>query len=292
MMTYSLDRELFEDELEFDDELEWFSYDLEAEFNRKSRAYIKWVQRSLNRPMNARLVIDGIIGTNTRRAIRNFQRWVGIRVDGIVGSQTERALIRAGAGSPPRVSRTKTTKFSWLKKVVPILNRYRGHIPLDLLLGWIAVESGGRLSVTTRLDERGYFQLHPGESKTLKLNHQRLSTDPIYSLQAGIKLIRHYAKLAQRLGFTAGTNLFWRIVKFLHAMGSGAVPLFLRDMQQHGIQPSSWAVIKNYAASNRQRIRRLFKRRFGKAFDPVKWTKNVDKVFIRGQQLTKQLANP
>lgn len=48
------------------------------------------------------LQIDGIYLDQTRRAVNNFQRAVGIPVDGIVGSQTYNALIHyeSGAGIP------------------------------------------------------------------------------------------------------------------------------------------------------------------------------------------------
>lgn len=78
----------------------------ESETNRGSGDYIMWVQRSLNRILGMNLAVDGIIGPQTRSAIRNFQQRHGLTVDGIVGPQTERALIAAGAGLPPSTSRT------------------------------------------------------------------------------------------------------------------------------------------------------------------------------------------
>ncbi len=66
---------------------------------RRTRSYVRWVQASLNRTIGAGLAVDGILGSNTRRAVRNFQRRRGLGVDGIVGDRTEAALI-AAAGAP------------------------------------------------------------------------------------------------------------------------------------------------------------------------------------------------
>lgn len=93
------EEEYFDDDLEFDEEMEWFDSKPEEEVNRRSRSYIRWVQRSLNQILGIRLVVDGIRGPRTRGAIRSFQRWAGIKSDGIVGPQTERALVAAGANS-------------------------------------------------------------------------------------------------------------------------------------------------------------------------------------------------
>ena len=80
------------------------------------------------------------------------------------------------------------------KRVDALLDKLRGlsqstGIPLGLMVGWIAKESGGRLAVfsqpgkgDTSMDERGYWQLTPEESKTLGLDHARLSVDADYSL--------------------------------------------------------------------------------------------------------------
>ena len=72
--------------------------------DRGSRAYIKWVQRSLNQILGTRLDVDGVMGRRTRNVLRSFQRQAGLAVDGVLGLQTEDALIEAGA-SPPRAGK-------------------------------------------------------------------------------------------------------------------------------------------------------------------------------------------
>jgi tyrosinase len=74
---------------------------LEGEVNRSSRDYVRWVQQSMNRIMGLRLAVDGVMGSQTRSAVRSFQQRAGLRADGIVGPATERALIAAGAPPPP-----------------------------------------------------------------------------------------------------------------------------------------------------------------------------------------------
>jgi len=83
----------------FDTELadrEW-----EGEVSRNSREYIRWVQQSLNQTLGLRLAVDGIVGRQTRSAIRSFQQQRGLQVDGRAGSQTEAVLVSAGASPPP-----------------------------------------------------------------------------------------------------------------------------------------------------------------------------------------------
>ncbi|MBP1693332.1 MAG: peptidoglycan-binding protein [Chloroflexi bacterium] len=59
--------------------------------NRRSPAYIQWVQQSLNRILEANLAVDGKIGPKTRKAIQDFQRQKGLKVDGSVGPVAIRA---------------------------------------------------------------------------------------------------------------------------------------------------------------------------------------------------------
>lgn len=76
-------------------------FELEDEISRESAEYGRWIQQSLNKILGLRLAVDGIVGTQTRSAIRSFQSQKGLTADGIVGPITEGALIRAGASPPP-----------------------------------------------------------------------------------------------------------------------------------------------------------------------------------------------
>jgi len=60
--------------------------------------YVRWVQSSLNQIMQLQLPVNGIMGPETRSAIRSFQERQRLPADGIVGPDTERAIIAARAG--------------------------------------------------------------------------------------------------------------------------------------------------------------------------------------------------
>jgi peptidoglycan hydrolase-like protein with peptidoglycan-binding domain len=81
---------------------------LEEEVNRRSPAYVRWIQSSLNQVHGAGLTVDGISGPRTQAAVRQFQASSGLAVDGIVGPNTERALRAAGASPPPSATTAPT----------------------------------------------------------------------------------------------------------------------------------------------------------------------------------------
>lgn len=91
----------------------------EFELSRKSNTYIKWVQSSLNKLLGLSLRVDGISGSRTKSAIRQFQQQAGLHTDGIVGSQTEQALVRSGADKPPTTNTTSNSKYDDLTHINP-----------------------------------------------------------------------------------------------------------------------------------------------------------------------------
>lgn len=157
---------------------------------------------------------------------------------------------------------------SWVHELLPLLNQYRGpippmpnlysgEIPLYLLLGWVDKESAGRLEGPTNIGELGYFQNHPEESQELHIDHPRLRTDPDYSVWGGIQMVRRKAARARELGFPEGTELSWRVAKWLHWL-PGVVALFLNDMRRAGVDPTrDWNAIGQYVKQNRDRLNAL-----------------------------------
>src|SRR5262249_15556280 len=191
------------------------------------------------------------------------------------------------AATPPASSFTRHVPAArrWAL-LTPLLDRHRGEIPLEFLLGWIAVESDGRIDVVTSLDERGFFQIHPAESRDARppFQHHSLSTDPDYSVQAGIRLVRHYADLARRRfpWIAPRSELFWRIVKLQHAMGSGLAHTLLNQMRARGIN-TTWDAIKRYELTEGPKLHRLL------AVQPGRFGRNVDHVFERGHTIARSV---
>jgi hypothetical protein len=243
--------------------------------------------------MGLGLKVDGRPGKLTKSAIKSFQQRSGLVADGSLGAKTEAALIKAGAPPPPisfpssPSSAGKTAP--WVSGLLPLLECYRGDIPLDFLIGWIAVETGGCVGDISRIDERGYFQIHPDELKNIKLkvngqpapvDRERLATDPEYSVRAGIALVRYYMGRAESvLKIKRGTDLFWPMVKFQHT-GTGFVQRFLGDMRRHGKSPTTWAEVRRYAEENRDRLKSVV------GYDPVRLVENVDHLFEKARLLT------
>jgi hypothetical protein len=232
------------------------------------------------------------------------KEWVWIR-DNVIQPALRRATAApAAAGeAPPGPAPLGTPSASHFRKMqprdpnryrllAPMLDRYRGEIPLKFLLGWVAVESDGCIDVITKppLDERGFFQISREESRMRKFDHERLTTDPDYSVQAGIQLVRFYAKLAQARYPWArpGSELFWRVVKLQHAMGSPLAWKLLSSLQG-GNMPMTWEAIKRYEVTDGPWLHSLLNPR--NPAERGRFGRNVDNVFVRGRRLAATLRN-
>jgi len=175
------------------------------------------------------------------------------------------------------------------RPLIPLLNRYRGNIPLEYLLGWIAVESGGNIKSYTSLDERGYFQLFPGESAALRVDHKRLSNDPEYSIEKGIELVKMRVGAAANYGFAPGTELYWTVGKLMHWLPLG-VQLIVALMKQKGFRPTTWDEFRRFTLDNRLTILSQLKAKPGSGWDPASGINNVDTLLRKGHQIAQALG--
>lgn len=73
----------------------------EGEVAQNSLQKVRWIQESLNKILGLRLKVDGIMGPQTKSAIRSFQQKNGLAADGIVGPKTEAALSNFDIKRPP-----------------------------------------------------------------------------------------------------------------------------------------------------------------------------------------------
>jgi hypothetical protein len=255
--------------------------------------YIQWVQKSLNQLIKTgtKLREDGFHDSLTLRAIKSFQKQYGLKPDGEFGPITEKTLISKGASRPPELKQLPCSPTK-AETLIEKLNKYRGNIPLHILLGWIEIESGRQIGRITNLCERGYFQIYPGEAKDRGIkNHQLLSYDEDHSIQSGVKLINYFIArtniLVKKYGLPNHGEVFWKVVKLHHWIPSGPEKI-LADMHTHGVKPSSWAAITSYALDlkNRGRLKKKIKR------DPQQGIHNADEMLRKaGDWLKKLEAN-
>lgn len=242
-------------------------------------AYVRWVQQSLNQILGLRLTENGHTDGNTWSAIGRFQKKSGLKVDFTVGPNTRQALLAAGASQPPPLKDLPCGPTSG-PDLARLLNKYRLDIPLHFLLGWIEVESGRRIDSSTYLCERGYFQIHPDQSKDLGWNHEPLSYDPDYSIKRGVELVRAMVrateKLATKYGVSKASDAFWGLVKMYHWIPSSPEKI-LAHMSSRGRRPTSWTAIMQYIVGEKTPIPALG------TWDPIEGATNADKTLEKAK---------
>jgi len=257
-------------------------------------------------------------GSAATSAISDAKAYLRNRIDSLNGDIARASAAeaqRANAATPaPPPSPAPAKLPAWAVSVTPYLALHRGNVPMPFLLGWIATESEGNLHApATRLNERGYFQIHPDEwcylkpysqvdhcrksltpegAKTaftdpaLEREFEKLSTDQDYSLQTGIHYIENNERNIKGLKLgcdqTANPDLFWRLVKLNHSTNYNSVELLVRDMKKDNVAPDSWKAISDYVRvpSNSQRLTKETHENL------VAGIANVDKVFKNAATLS------
>jgi len=150
----------------------------------------------------------------------------------------------------------------WLTQIVELLDKYRGDLPREFLLGWMAKESDGRVGVTTSLGERGYFQIHPDEAKEVlglkDADFRRTSTNREFSIQQGIRLVQaHRTNITSNYSVTDPSELLWQLTKTRHGL-PGLLKSILDRLKKDG-KDIEWAVVsaKMRAAGDRGVVRNV-----------------------------------
>lgn len=253
--------------------------------DRCTSTYIRWMQMSLNQIIGTRLNPNGKLDDPTINAIVRFKSSRRLKTkEYYAGPEIERALMDAGAAPPPPLAKIPYGVSS-ANELVPLLEKHRGDIPVEVLLAWMDVESGRQLGSHTSICERGYFQLHPEESISLGLNHDLVGSNAQYSIIAGIRLVNQYRQRVNRLrpyGIIPGSDTYWRLVKLCHWIPSAGEKM-LASMQKQGVAVTDWTGISNFARTHAQPLAVNIKR------NPIDGINSVDRMFVRVAAWRKML---
>jgi len=221
------------------------------------------------------------------------KEWLGIR-DTVVRPVLQRLV-------PRTTSNYELDSFiRRTRMLIPFIEKDRGIIPLTFILAWIKIESDGVITEipkyapgTKDLDERGYFQISIEESQKQGFQHQRLTYDPAYSVQAGIKLINYYANSVRALGVSDSNPIFWRFVKLWHA-ASGIATYAVRFAKEKNLPLYDWEAFKKFiletAWTDFEKRLAWFRSDNKKAF-VIKLFNNVDKLFQWASIIQPAISN-
>lgn len=234
-------------------------------------------------------------------AVYKWQKDNGITgklVDGKFGPITMAAMSKI---DPTLINNTdtKTVKTKSNDKpyprVIGLLDKVKAarqrlgatDIPLNLLMGWIQVESGGRLNDITNVKggpgkEMGLFQISESEANAIGADHDKLTSDVEYSIEQGIKLARyHESNLAATITkyYPKGSDMYWRMILQGFIAGDGFVKQLLNKLSASGFMPPSWEGILQFA----QKVPYIA------GHSTVKWTNHLDKAFDMGDKIVQKI---
>jgi lysozyme family protein len=148
--------------------------------------------------------IDGHFGARTERALRKFQRRVGLRVDGVAGRGTLTALARAATKPLPRVRiraratrrvRAATAAMAQPWSVRAAINYWAGHYGVDRrlarALAWM--ESGYQHQAVSKAGAVGVMQLTPSTWEFVEtvLIGRRVPHTAAGNVRVGVAFLHH-----------------------------------------------------------------------------------------------------
>lgn len=145
----------------------------------------------------------------------------------------------------------------------PLLERYRGDIPIGFLLAWLSKESGGNPCSWTSLREAGIFQLMAGDNQNIagvtepqlrascigetQQSARNLTTaEAELQVASGMQYVRWARDQARKKLAAAGANWsenstdFWKIVKLVHAYPAYINPWLAAATAKYGRPPKNW----------------------------------------------------
>lgn len=270
-------------------------------YNSKSYQYFKPYEADVKR----------ILGTSAEWTSPEFAQvvydWQGKNgftgnwVDGKLGPATMGKMAKAdstlaGTYDPYKPWKQKHSDDRPSQKVVgllPEVDRVRKemgatNIPLEMLLGIIQVESGGKidkLETSAGFREMGLFQVSEEEAQAIGADQDRIMRDRDYAIKTGIMNIRKKAEqvdgvLAQHPNiqqyFPKGSDMYWRMTMFAFSAGPDTMKRLITSMEASGEQFKDWDSVMRFAAANPG----------GFKHSPIKWSWHVARAFNLGRQMT------
>jgi hypothetical protein len=160
------------------------------------------------------------------------------------------------------------------------IKTYAQWVPIDFLLAWIDVESGGQLDNVSEIGERSLFQIHPDEQSMLNIpdaDFQALTTNAALSLKYGVMEAMKYATYAKRALAAAGVEWhgrdFWKMTKLFHGAFSIPSATLQAFKTENHRGPVSWDELQTWALNAAQqqdpvlttRVRALIPKTFANA---------------------------
>ena len=119
----------------------------------------RWAQDCLNQALSLSLPVTGLMGPETRSALRSFQRRQGLRPSGILGPSTEDALNRACMDTHRQAAGARADQDEDELELGPLTATIRWIKPKGMKRNWFTLEE------VAALEGRGVYIL-TGEDKS------------------------------------------------------------------------------------------------------------------------------